>query len=250
MISVNTAGISAPNAAGTVYGGATSLLRASTPVTPGAHTVYLSVFDQGDSNYDSAAFLDRAVLTNTPPSVCKAGASSDVVAAGDDDHRRPRRRLEDEAQPLVLVRVLRAGLGLPVQPRRRRVSRTARAPPRTPTSRRARTASLCGPSTRRANADPTPASRSFTVKGGKQLAAPVVGEVGEPQRRQRHDRVQVLGRQRFRTVNDARQIDVGCTVDATAGRCGSRPRPTPARLRAPCSTTACSRSSRRPARAR
>ena len=87
--------------------------------------------------------------TNTPPSVCKAGASSDVVPAGHHDHRRPRRRLDDGAQPLVLVRLLRAGLGLPVQPRRRRVSPTARAPPRTPTSRRARTPSPCAPSTRR-----------------------------------------------------------------------------------------------------
>ena len=79
VISINTAGFAAANSGGTTYDGATSLLRASTPVTPGPHSIFLSIFDQGDSSYDSAVFLDRAALTNTPPTSCKAGASSDLT---------------------------------------------------------------------------------------------------------------------------------------------------------------------------
>ena len=101
VISVNTAGISAANAAGTVYGGGTSLLRASTPVSPGLHSVYLSVFDQGDSNYDSAAFLDRAVMTNTPPSVCKAGVSSDVTPPDTTITDGPKEGRDHRRQPVV-----------------------------------------------------------------------------------------------------------------------------------------------------
>ena len=54
-----TAGVSAGNASGTTYDGATELLTAETPVTAGAHTLYLSIFDQGDSGYDSAVLADN-----------------------------------------------------------------------------------------------------------------------------------------------------------------------------------------------
>ncbi|CAN5818896.1 hypothetical protein BH18ACT11_BH18ACT11_08330 [soil metagenome] len=52
-ISVNSSGVAnmtAANAAGTTYNGATQLLAAKTPITPGAHSLYLSIFDQGSNS--------------------------------------------------------------------------------------------------------------------------------------------------------------------------------------------------------
>ena len=46
-------------AAGTTYDGATPILSAATPITPGAHKLYLSIFDQGDHIYDSAVMVDN-----------------------------------------------------------------------------------------------------------------------------------------------------------------------------------------------
>ncbi len=77
VTSVNKAGpsvISSFNARGTTYGGGTRVLRASTKVKPGQHSLYLSVFDQGDRQYDSAAFIDNLVITRK--SVCKSGLSN------------------------------------------------------------------------------------------------------------------------------------------------------------------------------
>src|SRR5699024_5526412 len=60
-----------------VSGAATTLLSASTEVTPGEHTVYFSLFDQGDTILDSAVFLDNLVVGYTPnPEMdCAPGAS-------------------------------------------------------------------------------------------------------------------------------------------------------------------------------
>lgn len=63
------------NAVGTVFGktfrsdsdspyGATRLLIASTPIQPGANTLYLSIFDHGHKRWDAAAFLDNLILSN------------------------------------------------------------------------------------------------------------------------------------------------------------------------------------------
>ena len=46
-------------AQGTTYDGATPALTAATPISPGMHSIYLSIFDQGDGVYDSAVFLDN-----------------------------------------------------------------------------------------------------------------------------------------------------------------------------------------------
>ena len=63
------------NAAGTTYDGATPLLSASTPVTTGAHSVYFSIFDQGDRISDSAVFLDRLRLSSVAAGSCTEGAT-------------------------------------------------------------------------------------------------------------------------------------------------------------------------------
>lgn len=76
-ISINATGATSMTAAlagGTVYGGATPVLRASRQTTPGLHTLILSVFDQGDSGFDSAVFFDNIAYSNRPPSECVAGA--------------------------------------------------------------------------------------------------------------------------------------------------------------------------------
>jgi uncharacterized repeat protein (TIGR01451 family)/uncharacterized repeat protein (TIGR02543 family) len=77
-ISINAAGaasMTAANATGTTYDGATPLLSASTPITSGAHSLYLSIFDQGDHILDSAVFLDRLRLGTTAAGACQTGAT-------------------------------------------------------------------------------------------------------------------------------------------------------------------------------
>ncbi len=76
IITINSAGpeaLTKANAAGTTYGGATRILRASTRVTPGTHSLFLSIFDQGDRSYDSAVFLDN--LTINHQASCKSGVA-------------------------------------------------------------------------------------------------------------------------------------------------------------------------------
>jgi hypothetical protein len=51
-------------------------LSAAAPVTPGPHTLYLSIFDQGDTSYDSAVFLDALRLLNTTAGGCVPGAQT------------------------------------------------------------------------------------------------------------------------------------------------------------------------------
>lgn len=91
VISINSTGVASmshTNGAGTAYdtgnpanpsdtlhGGATALLRASSPVTPGTHSVFFTIFDQGDSFYDSAVFLDNLSLGTTGAGGCQPGAT-------------------------------------------------------------------------------------------------------------------------------------------------------------------------------
>ena len=79
-VSVNAAGIasvSAGLASGTTYDAATRALRASTPITPGAHSLYLTIFDQGDPLYDSAVLLDRLSVDSQTP--CNRGLAADLT---------------------------------------------------------------------------------------------------------------------------------------------------------------------------
>lgn len=59
---VGPASVAKSRAKGTTYDAATRRLRASTRIKPGRHSLYLSIFDQGDRDYDSAVFLDRLTL--------------------------------------------------------------------------------------------------------------------------------------------------------------------------------------------
>ena len=64
-ISVNSTGVARVNrraARGTTYDASTGMLRASTRVKPGPKLLYLSIFDQGDRQYDSAVFIDRLTV--------------------------------------------------------------------------------------------------------------------------------------------------------------------------------------------
>ena len=62
--SPSTAPSSSPSASitatGSQYDGSTPLLNVRTPITPGAHALYLSIFDAGDTALDSAAFVDAS----------------------------------------------------------------------------------------------------------------------------------------------------------------------------------------------
>src|SRR5262245_10327216 len=78
-ISINSSGVtgmSTSNAAGTTYDGASQLLTAAHQVTPGAHDVYFSIFDQGDNEVDSAVFLDNLHVghVDDPAQGCQPGA--------------------------------------------------------------------------------------------------------------------------------------------------------------------------------
>lgn len=79
-ISVNSTGptnVSAARSSDTTYDAATRRLRASTPITPGAHSLYMTIFDQGDRVYDSSVFIDRLSLSNLAP--CTSGAAVDTT---------------------------------------------------------------------------------------------------------------------------------------------------------------------------
>lgn len=66
-------------AAGTPFDWATPTLRASAAVTPGAHTLYLSLLDQGDAFRDSAVIVDRLQFT---AGACMTGAVDDSLPIG------------------------------------------------------------------------------------------------------------------------------------------------------------------------
>ncbi|GAA1954217.1 choice-of-anchor L domain-containing protein [Microbacterium aquimaris] len=78
-VTINAAGpytINAENAEG-LYGGATEMLRASTPVLSGNTSLYLSIFDQGDGVLDSTVLVDRIEFTSVvdPAMQCSAGVA-------------------------------------------------------------------------------------------------------------------------------------------------------------------------------
>lgn len=76
LISVNgtqNARVSRAAARRTTFDAATGKLRASTPVRPGSRLLYLSIFDQGDRQFDSAVFVDRLTVSRTQS--CRSGVA-------------------------------------------------------------------------------------------------------------------------------------------------------------------------------
>lgn len=69
--SVGDAAVAPRFASGTTYDAATQTLRASTRITSGEHTLFLSLFDQGDRQYDSTVFFDGLRFANR--SSCRSG---------------------------------------------------------------------------------------------------------------------------------------------------------------------------------
>jgi hypothetical protein len=81
-ISVNGVGpaaVSPAESAGTYFDAATGLITTKTPITPGPHSVYLSVFDASDHAYDSAVFLDNLHFINESPETCKPPLSAELA---------------------------------------------------------------------------------------------------------------------------------------------------------------------------
>jgi hypothetical protein len=73
-VNVNGVGpvaVSPDESAGTTYDAATGLVTTKTPITPGPHKVFLSILDQGDQIYDSAAFVDNLRFITESASTCR-----------------------------------------------------------------------------------------------------------------------------------------------------------------------------------
>ena len=84
VISVNSPGsasLTPEGATNTGLANGTARLTAATPVTPGAHSLYLSVFDFGDDIVDSAVLLDDLRLENRAAGDCTAGVVPDDTTA-------------------------------------------------------------------------------------------------------------------------------------------------------------------------
>ncbi len=113
-ITINATGVTsmtANNALGTTYDGATPLLSASTPVASGMGSLYVSIFDQGDPIYDSAAMVDRLNLAAAAPGACHHGRDRPVHVEdrGRGDHLGGRRqRLHDHDPEPVRAAAVRS----------------------------------------------------------------------------------------------------------------------------------------------
>ena len=70
---------------GMQYDGATALLQAQTPITPGAHSLFLSIFDASDGSLDSAALVDNLRAFDGGAAGCAAGAGQAPTAVDDPD---------------------------------------------------------------------------------------------------------------------------------------------------------------------
>jgi Bacterial Ig-like domain len=84
VISVNSpgsTGLTPEQATGTAFEFGTARLTAATPITAGAHSLYFSIFDQGDEVVDSAVFLDDLDLQQRPAAECVRGAQDEVPPA-------------------------------------------------------------------------------------------------------------------------------------------------------------------------
>jgi hypothetical protein len=82
-ISVNGVGptaVTPEEAEGTYFDAATGLITTKAPITAGAHSIYLSIFDASDKALDSAVFLDNLRFVNEDPSTCRPPNSAELQA--------------------------------------------------------------------------------------------------------------------------------------------------------------------------
>jgi hypothetical protein len=134
LVAVNSATMTVDAAAGTTYDGATGILTASRAVAPGARKLYLAIFDQGDSVYDSAVFVDNLTYSDFTPSECNPqvdrdppsvslagpGATTDEfpafsgqagIDAGDSQNVTVQVYPQGATTPVEVLRVAKAGDG-------------------------------------------------------------------------------------------------------------------------------------------
>jgi hypothetical protein len=216
-ITINTTSFAASEAAGTTYDGATPMLRAVTPISAGAHSVYVAVFDQKDFKYDSAAFIDNMRLTTVPPGSCVAGATVidetppdtiiDSGPSGTTNDSTPAFGFHSTEGKSTFECSIDTGT-------------PAFAPcstPHTPTEL------ADGPYTFRVratdslgNVDPTPATRAFTVDSA--LPDPQYGDTVNLHVVSGVIRVRLPGSKKFIVLTSDMQIPVGAVIDASKGK--------------------------------
>jgi hypothetical protein len=81
-ISINGVGdtaVTEAEASGTYFDAATGLITTKTPIGPGGHAIFLSIFDASDQIYDSAIFLDNLRFINEDPSTCKPPTGQQIA---------------------------------------------------------------------------------------------------------------------------------------------------------------------------
>jgi PKD repeat protein len=78
-VTINSLGSSmdGSKSTGTPYGGGSDKFVAKTPITPGPHSVFFSIFDASDATFDSAVFIDdlRTMKLADPEANCLPGIS-------------------------------------------------------------------------------------------------------------------------------------------------------------------------------
>jgi hypothetical protein len=82
-ISVNGVGptaVTPEEAGGTYFDAATGLITTKAPISAGAHSIYLSIFDASDKALDSAVFLDNLRFLSEDPSTCRPPNSAELQA--------------------------------------------------------------------------------------------------------------------------------------------------------------------------
>jgi hypothetical protein len=220
VISINTTGFSASEAAGTTYDGATPILRALTPITPGPHSVYLAVFDQGDHGYDSAAFIDNMRLQSMAPGSCVAGATEvDVTPPDTIIDTGPSGATSNSTSSFGFHSTeAKSSFECSVD-----TGTPAFVPCSGPGDTHTTAPLADGSYTFRVratdphgNIDPSPATRAFTVDTG--LPPPRYGETVNLHLVSGTVRVRLPGTKKFVLLTSDLQIPVGATIDATAGR--------------------------------
>lgn len=97
VISINSPFFSSENVitdTGMEYDGATPMLVARTPASPGPHQVFLSIFDASDHILDSAALIDHLIVGQATEGGCDPGANiaspNRAPNAVDDQYTVPR----------------------------------------------------------------------------------------------------------------------------------------------------------------